>query len=126
MKGLRPEYKENTKHRFNFVGRTRFPRKIYSTTSQNLTVKYLPSGSTTDIDGTYYSVRDAFTEDVIVPFGTGSIVSCDSNGNYFNLWLSSFQPERDYRILFQVVSGSNTTDELDMIFDDSWEFKVKR
>jgi len=40
--------------------------------------------------------------------------------------LSSFQPERDYRILFQVVSGSNTTDELDMIFDDSWEFKVKR
>ena len=126
MKGLRQEYKEDTKHRFNFVGRTRFPIKTYSTTSQNLTVKYLQSGSTTDIDGTYYSIRDAFTEDVIVPFGTGSIVSCDSNGNYFNLWLSSFQPERDYRILFKVVSGSNTTDELDMIFDDSWEFKVKR
>ena len=32
IKGLRPEYKENTKHRFNFVGRTRFPRKTYSTT----------------------------------------------------------------------------------------------
>ena len=126
IKGLSPEYKENTKHRFNFVGRTRFPRKTYSTTSQNLTVKYLPSGSTTDIDGTYYSIRDAFTEDVIVPFGTGSIVSCDSNGNYFNLWLSSFQPERDYRILFKVVSGSGTVEEQVNYYNNDFVFKVVR
>jgi len=43
----------------------------------------LPSGSTTSLDGTYYSIKDAYTEDIIIPYGTGSIVSCDSTGNYF-------------------------------------------
>ena len=34
---------------------------------------------------------------VIVPFGTGSIVSCDTTGNYFNVWMNGFQPERYYK-----------------------------
>ena len=38
MKGLRPEYKENSKAKFRLVGRTRFPEKTFSTTPSNLTV----------------------------------------------------------------------------------------
>ena len=119
MKGLRPEYKEDSKVRFRVVGRERFPTATYNTTPSNLVVKYLPSGSS------YYSVRDAYTEDVIVPFGSGSKVSCDSTGNYFNLWLNGFQPERDYRVLFKVVSGSGV-EKLDQFFDNNFEFKVVR
>ena len=119
MKGLRPEYKEDSKVRFRVVGRERFPTATYSTTPSNLVVKYLPSGSS------YYSVRDAYTEDVIIPFGSGSKVSCDSTGNYFNMWLTGLQPERDYRILFKVVSGSGV-EKLDQFFDNNFEFKVVR
>jgi len=75
--------------------------------------------------GTYYSVKDAHTEDVIIPFSTGSIVSCDSSGNYFNVWMDGFQPERFYRFEVKVVSGSGVN-QTSMIYDDDYEFKVVR
>ena len=72
MKGLRPEYNEKSKALFRVVGRERYPTKTYSTTPSNLVVKYLPSGSS------YYSICDAETEEVIVPFGSGSKLCCRS------------------------------------------------
>ena len=129
MKSLRPEYKEKSKVKFRVVGRERYPTKSYSnTTSEYLTAKYLPSGSVEQIGGTgaYYSVRDAQTDDVIIPYGTGSLVSCDSTGNYFNLWMNGLQAERYYKFEFKVVSGSNTVDETIQYFDDDFVFKVVR
>jgi hypothetical protein len=120
MRALHPEYKEDSKAKFRVFGRERYPQKTYSTTSQNLSVKYLPSGSCA------YSIRDALSEDVIVPFGTGSKLSCDDSGNYFNLWFNGYQPERYYRILFRVQSGSGTVSEIDQYFDEDFEFKVVR
>ena len=118
MKGLRPEYKDKSKVKFRLVGRERYPIKTYASTPSNLTVKYLPSGSS------YYSIIDAETDDVIVPFGSGSKLSCDSSGNYFNLWLDGYQPERYYSILYRVQSGSGTPDEIDQYFDEGFTFKV--
>ena len=120
MKGLRPEYKEKSKVRFRLVGRERFPEKTYSTTPSNLTVKTLPSASS------FYSIKDAETDDVIVPYGSGSYISCDSNGNYFNLWLDGYQPERYYTIEYRVRSGSGTVDEIDQYFDEGFTFKVSQ
>ena len=118
MKGLRPEYKENSKVKFRVVGKERFPSTTYSTTPANLTVKYLPSGSS------FYSIKDAETNDVIVPFSSASLISCDSTGNYFNLDLEGYQPERYYSLEFRVQSGSNTVDETDQYFDEGFTFKV--
>jgi len=127
MKTLRPEYKENSKIKFRLVGRAKYPTKSYSNTaSEYLTAKYLPSGSTSVEDGAYYSVLDAQTEDVIINYGTGSLVSCDSTGNYFNLWMNGLQSERYYKFQFRVVSGSNTTEETIQHFDDDFVFKVVR
>jgi len=123
MKGLRPEYKEKSRVKFRVVGRERFPEKTFDTTPSTLTVKYLPSGSATG-DGTFYSLVDAETEDVIVPFGSGSKVSCDSQGNFFNIDLDGYQPERFYSLLFKVVSGSGTNQEMIQIFDEGHTFKV--
>ena len=127
MKGLRTEYKEKSKMKFRVVGRERYPTKSYSnTSSEYLTVKYLPSGSIANIggDGAYYSVIDDQTGDVIIPFGTGSLISCDGTGNYFNLWMDGLQSERYYKFEFKVVSGSNTSDETIQYFDDDFVFKV--
>jgi len=129
MKSLRPEYKEKSKVKFRVIGRERYPTKSYSNTaSEYLTAKYLPSGSKEQIGGTgtYYSVRDVQTDDVIIPYGTGSLVSCDSTGNYFNLWMNGLQSERYYKFEFKVVSGSNTVDETIQHFDDDFVFKVVR
>ena len=118
MKGLREEYKEKSKVKFRVYGRERFPTRTYSTSSQNLTVKFIPSQS-------QYSVRDALTEDVIIPFSTGSYLSCDGTGNFFRLDLNAFQPERHYRFLYKVVSGSGNT-RVEHIVDNDHIFKVTR
>jgi len=123
MRGLRPEYNENSKIRFRVVGRERYPEKTYATTGYStgyITAKYLPSGST------YYQIKDAYTEEVIVPFGSGSVVSCDSTGNYFNFWMDGLQSERFYRIEYKIVSGSGTSDESIQYFDEKHSFKVVR
>ena len=109
---------KKSKARFRLVGRERFPDATYDTTPANLSVKYLPSGSS------YYSIVDAETDDVVVPYGSGSYISCDSNGNYFNLWFDGYQPERYYTLRYRVVSGSNTADEIDQYFDEGFTFKV--
>jgi hypothetical protein len=118
MKGLRPEYKEKSIAKFRVVGRERFPETTFSTTSDNLSVKYLPSGSS------FYSILDAETDDVVVPFGSGSKLSCDSDGNYFLLRMDGYQPERYYKIEYRIQSGSTTDEETDQYFDEGFTFKV--
>ena len=118
MKNLRDEYKDNSLVKLRIVGRERFPAKTYSTSSQNLSIKYLPSGS-------QYSIRDAYTEDELVGFGTGSFLSCDGNGNYFRLDMNAFQPERHYRVLYRIVSGSGAT-RTDQFIDNDFIFKISR
>lgn len=119
FKNLRTEYKENSIVKFRLVGRELYPTTTFGT-SPELSVKYLPSGSI------YYEVRDHDTEEVIIPFGSGSKVSCDSTGNFFRVQMNGFHAERNYRFCVKVVSGSGTTDEQINYYDDNYEFRVVR
>ncbi len=120
FKNLRTEYKEGSVTKLRLVGRELYPTTAFATTPSELSVKYLPSSSV------FYSVKDADTEETIIPYGTGSVVSCDSTGNYFNLWMNGLQAERNYRFCVKVVSGSGTTDEQTNFYDDDFEFRVVR
>ena len=120
FKNLRTEYKESSVTKLRLVGRELYPTTAFATTPSELSVKYLPSSSV------FYSVKDSDTEETIIPYGTGSIVSCDSTGNYFNLWMNGLQAERSYRFCLKVVSGSGTTDEQTNFYDDDFEFRVVR
>ena len=127
FKNLREEYKQNSKVRFRLVGRERYPKKTYSTTAAEVAVKYLPSGSQFIEHGTYYQVRDAVTEDIIIPYGTGSIVSCDTESNFFNIWMNGFQPERYYKFEIRVVTGSKSSQtQIVNEYDNEYVFKVSR
>jgi len=120
FKNLRPEYKEKSKVKLRVVGRELYPTTAFATTPAELDVKYLPSASA------FYSVRDAETEEEIIPFGTGSKISCDSTSNFFNIQMDGLQAERNYRFAIKVISGSNTTDEQINFYDDEFEFRVVR
>ena len=125
FKGIRPEYKEKSKVRFRLVGRELYPTRGFDTTPAALNVKTLPSGSRILEHGTYYSIEDSVTGETVVPFSTGSIISCDAQGNFFNIDMNAFQPERYYKFLIKVVSGSGA-DQLSSVYDDGYEFKVVR
>jgi len=114
MKGLKEEYNEKGKARFRVVGRDTYPTRTFSNTSEFQTIKYLPTSS-------YYSIRDAHTDETLIPFDNYTKLSCDSTGNYFDLWMDSFQPERFYKIVYKVVDNNTTK-----YFDDDFSFKVVR
>ena len=120
FKNMKTEYKEKSIVKFRVVGRELYPSSSFSATPSELGVKYLPSASVE------YEVRDADTEEVIIPFGSGSRVSCDSDGNFFRVQMNGLQAERDYRFCIKVVSGSGTTDEQINFYDDDYEFRVVR
>ena len=119
VKNLKHEYKRGSLEKVRIVGRELYPAKTFSTTSSYLNVATLPSASS------YFSIVDDKTADVIIPFGTGSKLSCDNEGNFFKLRTAGLQPERFYKIQFMVESGSGINKTTQYI-DDDHQFKVVR
>lgn len=114
---LKKYYTESEKAKIRVYANQRYPAKTYTTQSYYTQKYYLPSSS-------YYEIRDAHTDEIILPFNsTGSKISCDSDGNYFNLWMDSFQPERFYRVVIKVETNSGNTVQM---FDNNYYFKVIR
>ena len=110
---LKNEYSKNTKIKIRVKGRDMFPYKTFGTTFGYDQAKYLPSGST------YYQIEDYITNEIIVPFGDYSKLSCDSTSNYFNLDTSTYAADRVYRLKIKILQ-SGITD----IIDDKLTFKI--
>ena len=103
------------------VGRTNNPTLTNSpTASAYSVVKYLPTGS-------QYSVLDNYSDDVVIPYGTGSYVSCDSRGNFIDINTSGLQIQREYRLLIKVISGSyaGSTGTDTEVIDNKFTFFIK-
>ena len=113
IKNLRKEYKTENQYKFRLHARNMFPTLTYSTGSVYSTTGYVPTGS-------MYSIVDNVTDDVIVPFGSNSTISIDSNGNYFNQNFKGWEAERYYRILFKIDDGSG----IYQLIDKNFVFKL--
>jgi hypothetical protein len=88
----------------------------FATSSAQLDVYRLPTGS-------QYAVYLAKSDDAIVNFSNYTKLSSDSNGSYFRLNLSSFQPEQYYRLLFKIPQSDGVSYD---IYDNNFIFKVER
>lgn len=119
VKNLKHEYKRGSLEKVRITGRELYPVKTFSTASSYLDVATLPSASS------YFSIVDDKTADVIIPFGTGSKLSCDEVGNFFKLRTAGLQPERFYKLQFKVETGSGINKTTQFI-DDDHQFKVVR
>ena len=110
------EYKEDEKVKFRFGARKRYIQKTFSRSVQEVSGSYIPflSGS--------YSIVDIATGETKVPFSNYTTMSCDSTSNYFNQWLNGFETDRIYKILIKVKYD----DKQEQIFDNDFEFKIKR
>ena len=107
------EYTNNGKKRFRITSKPKYPTRTFTTSSIYKTNFALPSSST-------YAIQDEFTKENIIDFDpTFTKISCDSNGSFFDLYLTNFEPERYYRILI-----SSSLDGSDVIVDNDNIFKV--
>ena len=109
------EFQRKSKQRFRLTTRKRYPDRTFTTESNYLDIQYLPATS-------YYSVRDAETNEVIIPFDTNyTKLSADSEGMYFDLYMEGLQPERYYKLMFR-----SDNQEGIQIFDEDYSFKIVR
>ena len=121
MKGLRESYKVGERVKFRVGARKRYIQKTFSTSVQTVTGSFIPEGSGS------YAIKDVATDEFIVPFVDKEDVSytklsCDSNSNYFIQYLDGFYPDRVYKILLKL----KLDDGQEQVFDDDFEFTVKR
>ena len=116
MKGLKESYKENDRVKFRVGARQRYIQKTFSTSVQTISGSFIPEGSGS------YAIKDVATDEFIVPFSAHTTMSCDSTSNYFIQWLDGFYPDRVYKIMYKVKYN----DGQEQIFDNNFEFKIKR
>lgn len=105
LKNNRGNYKYGEKAKFRIQGREKYPTKTYGNTSAELSLKYLPSGSA------FYSVKDLKTGESVLPYSDNyTKLSCDSTGNYFEMFTSNLSPERYYQIEVKLKASGSSTD----------------
>jgi hypothetical protein len=113
IKNLKTEYKVNTTTVFRVVGRDKFPLKTFTNKfPYGDASNYLPIE-------THYQIRDFLSNDVIIPFGEYSKVSCGENGNYIILDFTNWEVDRVYKIDFKIV-----IDGVEYYFDNDYTFKL--
>jgi hypothetical protein len=111
---LKKQYPSNSKIKIRIKGRDMYPSKSFVTGSFEYDQsKYLPSGSA------YYQIEDYITNEVIIPFGSYSKLSCDSTSNYFNLDTSTYPINRTYKLKLKIVESGIST-----IIDDKLIFEI--
>ena len=118
---LKSRYSNEFDGKIRIVGRTNNPTLSNSPTASAYSViKYLPTGS-------QYSVLDNYSDDVVIPYGAGSYISCDSRGNFIDLNTSGLQVQREYKLLIKVISGSyaGSTGTDTEVIDNKFTFFIK-
>ncbi len=109
------EYNQNDEAIFRIHVRDKYPTRNFTTSSNFLDVGYFTTKS-------FYSIRDAHTEQEIIPFDDNfTKLSADSDGMFFKIFMKGLQPERYYRILFKHINNDGT-----VIYDNNYHFKVIR
>jgi hypothetical protein len=109
---LQKQYSQNTKTKIRVKGRELYPAKSFGTSFAYDQSKYLPTSS-------YYQIEDYKTNEVIIPFGDYSKLSCDSKSNYFYLNTTTYPINRTYRLKIKVI-----VDGVSKIIDDKLIFDV--
>ena len=109
------EFNQNDEATFRIHVRDKYPTRQFASSSNYLNPGYFTTAS-------YYSIRDAHTEQEIIPFDTSfTKLSADATGMYFKIYMKGLQPERYYRLLFKNTNNESTT-----VYDNNYYFKIVR
>ena len=116
MPNLQDSYRQNERVKFRVKSRKQYIQKSFTTSLQTVSGSYIPEGSGS------YSILDIATGETIVPFSAYTSMSCDASSNYFVQWLNGFYPDRVYKIIYKLKYNDNQ----EQIFDNNFEFIIKR
>jgi len=110
------EFQQDSVQRFRVNVRDQYPSVAFRTSISYSNTKVLPLSS-------YWAIKDLDTEEIIIDYDSNyTKISCDTNGNYFDVYMNGLEPERYYKLLIKSV----LSDEEVAILDEDYTFKVIR
>lgn len=112
IRSLKNEYKVNKRTRFNIFARELYPLKTFTKEFPYHSKKHLPHTS-------YYQIKDLASNDIIIPFGEYSKISCDGNDNFITIDFTNWEFGRTYKIEFKIVFDGD-----EYYFDDDITFDL--
>jgi hypothetical protein len=107
------KYKVNSTAKIRIFARDLYPLKTFTNSFAYNTAEYLPTSS-------YYQIKDAASDDVIIPFDNYSKISCDETGNYIKVNFSNWQANRIYKLEFKVEQNGDV-----QYFDENITFSLE-
>lgn len=110
---LKQTYTKGDVDKVTFVVRDQFPLRSFDSTLRYKNKYFLPESS-------YYSIVDAQSNTIIIPFDEYSKINTDESGSYIILDTSPLYVGRFYKIKIKVVNGQYTH-----VFNTDTLFKVE-
>ena len=92
---MRPTMVTGSTHRVRFGARQVTPIKSFTDSGRFGNKFFLPSAS-------HIGVQDAATKATVIPFDTGSLLSADGTGSFFDLKIENMYINRSYKILVRI------------------------
>jgi hypothetical protein len=106
-------YQKDTKVRILLGSRKKFPRPTFSQNSSFSTMYALPVN-------TYYQIKDAHNDQIVVPYSNYTKINTNSSGSYFDFYTTMLYPERYYKFEFKV----NYSESIEYFNSNDFLFKI--
>jgi hypothetical protein len=113
ISNLKESYDQEEVARMRLFCRDQYPKRVFMTSSFYSTNKALPQGS-------QWALKDVKTDEYVINFETLNKISCDSTGNYVDLYMNGLQPERYYKLIIKSTINGGT-----LLIDNKSYFKVR-
>lgn len=115
LKNAKEKYTDSDEVRIRLSARPKYPTRTFTTSSIYLTEYRLPTAS-------YWGIKDETTGEMVIDFDTSfTKVSADGTSSYFDIHMTSLEPERYYRVLVKTTVNDNT-----IVVDNKNIFKVTK
>ena len=110
------KYNRDDVYRFRVNARDVYPARQFTTVSVYTLNKALPSSS-------YWALQDLNTGEYVIDFDPSCTkLSCDSSGNYFDMYMAGLQPDRYYKILIKSSFANGSS----VVYDNAYIFKLNK
>lgn len=112
VNAFRGEFKKNVKCRVSLAARPKYPRPAFTQNTVYSLTKALPENS-------YYQIKDAHNDKIIIPFSSATKITTTNGSSYFDFYSTMMYEERYYK--FEIKADFNGIVE----YFDSNEFTFK-
>jgi len=101
VRTFKGEFQKNKKVRILLGSRPKYPRPVFQQNSIFSGMGALPSAS-------YYQIKDAHNNQILIPYGNDTLINTNASGSYFDFYTTMMYGERYYKFEIKAVFSDFT------------------